>query len=82
MFFFVIFSSKVSIFLGEIYADKLKGTLITEDRDPLKITENVDSVYQKVEKFQTIKSSLGCVEVRRHGLPGTTLIKSDFNFSI
>ena len=58
--------------LGEIYADKLKGSLITEDRDPVKVTENVDSVYQKVEKFQTIKSSLGCVEVRRHGLPGNS----------
>ena len=58
--------------------DKLKGTLITEDRDSVKITENVDSVYQKVEKFQTIKSSFGCVEVRRHGLPGNSYVLIKF----
>jgi len=60
---------EVTGFKGETYADKLKGVTVVEDRDVVKITENVDSVYQKVEKLQMVKSSLGCVEVRRQGLP-------------
>lgn len=66
-------SLEVHGFTGVKCTNSLTGNEFEEVKNCVTIDQNVDQIYENVEKHQTVKSATGIIEVRRDGLPGLEL---------